>query len=73
MTAASPLRWTPVAPATRAQNNTLAVFTDRDTLSRFTPELVAEHLVVVAQGGSLSGAMPSPAKDAAQASAAAAA
>lgn len=28
----------------RAQNNTLAVFTDRDTCARFTAELVAEHL-----------------------------
>lgn len=63
----------PGGPGYKAQNNTLAVFTDPDTLSRFTAELVAEHLVVVAQGGSLSGAIPSPAKDAAQASAATAA
>lgn len=31
-------------PGYKAQNNTLAVFTDPDTLSRFTAELVAEHL-----------------------------
>jgi hypothetical protein len=42
----------------KAQNNTLAVFTDPDTLSRFTAELIAEHLVVVEQGGSLSGTLP---------------
>jgi hypothetical protein len=52
----------------KAQNNTLAVFTDPDTLSRFTAELISEHLVVVNQGGSLSGAKSSPAEDAAQAS-----
>ena len=28
----------------RAQNNTLAVFTDPDTITRFTGELIAEHL-----------------------------
>jgi hypothetical protein len=38
----------------KAQNNTLAVFTDPDTLARFTAELVQEHLVAVSQGGSLS-------------------
>jgi hypothetical protein len=37
----------------RAQNNTLAVFTDPDTCARFTAELVAEHMTVVAQGGKL--------------------
>lgn len=38
----------------KAQNNTLAVFTDGDTLARFTAELIAEHLVAVDQRGSLS-------------------
>ena len=28
----------------KAQNNTQSVFTDSDTLSRFTAELIAEHL-----------------------------
>jgi hypothetical protein len=37
----------------KAQNNTLAVFTDADTLSRFTAELIAEHLTVTSQGGGL--------------------
>jgi hypothetical protein len=37
----------------KAQNNTLAVFTDSDTLSRFTAELIAEHLTVTSQGGGL--------------------
>jgi hypothetical protein len=44
----------PGGPSYKAQNNTLAVFTDADTMSRFTAELVAEHLVAVSQGGSLS-------------------
>ena len=38
----------------RAQNNTLAVFTDPDTIARFTAELVAEHLA--ARGLRASGA-----------------
>jgi hypothetical protein len=54
----------------KAQNNTLAVFTDPDTLSRFTAELIAEHLIVVEQGGSLSATVPSPAKATAGATAA---
>jgi hypothetical protein len=37
----------------KAQNNTLSVFTDPDTLSRFTAELIAEHLTVTSQGGAL--------------------
>ena len=37
----------------KAQNNTLAVFTDPDTVARFTAELIAEHLVAVDQGGRL--------------------
>jgi len=38
----------------KAQNNTLAVFTDPDAVARFTAELIAEHLVVTDQGGTLS-------------------
>jgi hypothetical protein len=34
----------PGGPGYKAQNNTLAVFTDADTIARFTAELVAEHL-----------------------------
>ena len=37
----------------KAQNNTLAVFTDPDTIARFTAELIAEHLVAVDHGGTL--------------------
>jgi hypothetical protein len=37
----------------KAQNNTLAVFTDPDAVARFTAELIAEHLVAVDQGGRL--------------------
>lgn len=31
-------------PGYKAQNNTQSIFTDNDTLSRFTAELIAEHL-----------------------------
>lgn len=37
----------------KAQNNTLAVFTDPFAVAKFTAELVHEHQVVVAQGGVL--------------------
>jgi hypothetical protein len=40
-------------PGFKAQNNTLAVFTSPDAITRFTAELVAEHLVAVDQGGRL--------------------
>jgi hypothetical protein len=42
----------------KAQNNTLAVFTDPDTIARFTAELIQEHLVVVSQGGALTASQP---------------
>ena len=48
----------------RAQNNTLAVFTDPDTIARFTAELVAEHLA--ARGPGLAhgrSSQPSPRRD----------
>lgn len=38
-------------PGYKAQNNTLAVFTDPDAVSRFTAELIAEHMA--ATGGGL--------------------
>jgi hypothetical protein len=38
------LKGGPGGPGYKAQNNTLAVFTDPDTIARFTAELVAEHL-----------------------------
>ena len=40
----------PGGPGYRAQNNTLAVFTDPDTIARFTAELVAEHLAARGPG-----------------------
>jgi phosphatidylserine/phosphatidylglycerophosphate/cardiolipin synthase-like enzyme len=43
----------PGGPGYKAQNNTLAVFTDADTIARFTAELVAEHLA--ARGSGLRG------------------
>lgn len=47
-------------PNYKAQNNTLAVFTDPDTIARFTAELIAEHLTAVNQGGSLAVTRPAP-------------
>jgi hypothetical protein len=46
----------------KAQNNTLAVFTDPDTIARFTAELIAEHLVAVNQGGHLGAKKKAPAR-----------
>ena len=46
----------PGGPGYKAQNNTLAVFTDTDTNARFTAELIAEHMIAVDQGGSLKAA-----------------
>ncbi len=43
-------------PGYKAQNNTLAVFTDPDTIARFTAELIAEHLAATTQGKVLSAA-----------------
>lgn len=43
----------PGGPGYKAQNNTLAVFTDADTCARFTAELIAEHLAAASQGGTL--------------------
>ena len=40
----------PGGPGYKAQNNTLAVFTDADTIARFTAELVAEHLAARGPG-----------------------
>ena len=46
----------PGGPGYKAQNNTLAVFTDPDTIARFTAELVAEHLAARAGGQARKGA-----------------
>lgn len=53
---------TPGGPGYKAQNNTLAVFTDSDTCARFTAELIAEHVIAVAQGGTLEPDKAKPAK-----------
>src|SRR5512136_1651464 len=39
----------PGGPGYKAQNNTQSIFTDPDTISRFTAELIAEHLAAQAQ------------------------
>ena len=44
------LKGRPGGPGYKAQNNTLAVFTDPDTIARFTAELVAEHLAARGPG-----------------------
>jgi hypothetical protein len=36
-------------PGYKAQNNTQSIFTDMDTISRFTAELIAEHMAAQAQ------------------------
>jgi hypothetical protein len=41
----------------KAQNNTQSIFTDSDTVSRFTAELIAEHLAAQAQQHALPKAM----------------
>ena len=38
-------------PGYKAQNNTQSVITDRDTISRFQTELIAEHMTALAQQG----------------------
>lgn len=43
----------PTMGARKSQNNTLMCFIDTETCSRFTAELVAEHMVAQAQGGTL--------------------
>jgi hypothetical protein len=54
------LKGQPGGPGYKAQNNTLAVFTDPDTIARFTAELIAEHLVAVDHGGTLASKTASP-------------
>jgi hypothetical protein len=51
-------------PNYKAQNNTLSVFTDQDTISRFTAELIAEHLVATGGGLQASASAQSGAKKA---------
>jgi len=48
-------------PNYKAQNNTQSVFTDPDTISRFSAELVREHLAAAAQaGGTKASKAPAP-------------
>ncbi len=48
-------------PNYKAQNNTQSVFTDPDTLSRFSAELVREHVAAAAQaGGTPASKVPPP-------------
>ncbi len=43
----------PVKGIRKAQNNTLLCFIDTETCSRFTAQLVAEHMIAESQGGVL--------------------
>ncbi len=52
------LKGQPSGPGYKAQNNTLAVFTDPDAVSRFTAELIAEHMA--ATSGALAAVAPVP-------------
>ena len=48
-------------PGYKAQNNTQSVFTDPDAVSRFSSELVREHMAAAAQAGAAPGAkVPAP-------------
>jgi hypothetical protein len=47
-------------PGYKAQNNTQSIFTDPDTISRFSSELVREHVIAAAQPGGIPKA-PAPA------------
>jgi hypothetical protein len=43
----------PGGPGYKAQNNTQSIFTDPDTLSRFTAELIAEHMAARGKPGAV--------------------
>jgi hypothetical protein len=38
----------------KAQNNTQSIITDQDTISRFTAELISEHMIAQAQNATAS-------------------
>ena len=46
-------RFDPKAKGFKAQNNTQSIITDQDTISRFSAELIAEHLVAQAQSATV--------------------
>lgn len=46
----------------KAQNNTQSIITDPDTVSRFTAELIAEHLIARQQAGAAGGTATKPAR-----------
>ncbi len=54
------LKGQPGGPGYRAQNNTLTVFTDADAVSRFTAELIAEHMAATsgAQASTVPASLP---------------
>jgi len=45
-------------PGYKAQNNTQSIFTDPDTISRFTAELIAEHMAAQAHSAAANNAAP---------------
>jgi len=57
----------PGGPKFKAQNNTQSIITDPDTISRFSAELVAEHLVAQKQAAAIrAGAATAPSENVAQ-------
>jgi hypothetical protein len=46
----------PGGPGFKAQNNTQSIITDPDTISRFSAELVAEHMIAQKQAGAVGAA-----------------
>lgn len=54
----------PGGPKFKAQNNTQSIITDPDTISRFSAELVAEHMIALKQAAAVgAGANAAPAAD----------
>ena len=52
----------PGGPGFKAQNNTQSIITDPDTISRFSAQLVAEHLIAQRQAARLPAASSQPGK-----------
>jgi hypothetical protein len=56
------LNGNPGGPGYKAQNNTQSIITDPDTVSRFSAELVAEHMVAQKQAAAVKAAANRPLK-----------
>ena len=47
------VKGTPGAAGYKAQNNTQSIITDPDTISRFSAELIAEHMIAQKQAAAV--------------------